>query len=110
MVVQDTEKSIQVMEAYTAGKQIQVRSRKSPPTENEWEDVEGRYGHTPAWNWQDFDYRVKPAEKPKPKEYWVLEGHAYENEGIANFAFNAQMAFHKGLGQRVVHVKEVIPS
>lgn len=51
---------ISVMHAYREGKTIQVRKTEK----EEWHDI----GHIdrPAWNWQNFDYRVKP-ELPKPK-------------------------------------------
>jgi hypothetical protein len=26
----------------------------------------------PLWNWQDYDYRVKPVEPVEPRKCWVL--------------------------------------
>lgn len=51
---------IAVMQAAERGEEIEVRACGS----SDW--------HLPAqyfaWNWRDFDYRVKP----KPQKFWVL--------------------------------------
>lgn len=52
MTKEETEKRIEVMQAYVDGKEIQVICRDMKT----WEDVVD-----PNWEWGHLDYRVKPA-------------------------------------------------
>lgn len=51
-----TEEMIEVMKAYTEGKKIQCK------------EVYGKSWHicTPAWDWRNFDYRIKPESHYRP--------------------------------------------
>ena len=71
------EYKISVMQAFKEGKQIQFKQLDDP--EGSWFD------HTnPGWNWNSFDYRVKPDEKTE-----------YQKE--------VEQAFHKGLTIQFKH-------
>lgn len=52
-----TAEKIAVMQAYLDGKQIQFNNN------NEWKDW--TIPLEPTWNWVDYDFRIKPEEKPK---------------------------------------------
>ena len=49
-----TEEKIKVMQAHIDGEYIEFRIKG----EEVWEDC-----GIPAWNWQEFEYRIKPEEK-----------------------------------------------
>ena len=52
------------MQAFVDGKEVQVRSRKWNPRESlkpDWVDEE-----LSCWNFEDFDYRIKPTAKLRP--------------------------------------------
>ena len=52
-----TREMIAVMQAYADGKKIQIADKGS----KDWAD----YGTgEPVWDWDAFDYRIKPEEKP----------------------------------------------
>ena len=57
MTKEETEKRIEVMQAYVDGKELQVICRDMKT----WEDVVD-----PNWEWGHLDYRVKPAPKFRP--------------------------------------------
>lgn len=52
-----TKEMIEVMQAYERGEQIEYRGRGS----NNW-----LLSTPPIWNWEYFDYRVKPKPKYRP--------------------------------------------
>ena len=54
---------IAVMQAAKEGKAIQRRYRTHPDTDVYWKDTP-----KPSWDWDTFDYRVKPAE---PRKVWL---------------------------------------
>ena len=61
MTREQTIEAIRVMQAYVDGKEVQVRSRKWNPRESlkpDWVDEE-----LSCWNFEDFDYRIKPTAK-----------------------------------------------
>ena len=64
MTREQTIEAIRVMQAFADGKGVQVRSRKWNPRESlkpDWVDEE-----LSCWNFEDFDYRIKPAAKLRP--------------------------------------------
>ena len=78
MTREQTIEAIRVMQAYVDGKEVQVRSRKWNPRESlkpDWVDEE-----LSCWNFEDFDYRIKPTATLRPWTpdevplgAWVLE-------------------------------------
>lgn len=78
---------IAVMEAFAAGKRIQVDD------EGGWIDCQ-----KPGWDWARNEYRVKP-EPAMPREFWIseLSGRAY------------QFKLAPGDGKGMIHVREVKP-
>ena len=57
----EKEQIVNVLEAYYIDKKkIQFRDKNS---NDEWMDMTKE----PKWNWDEFDYRVKPTKKKKPK-------------------------------------------
>lgn len=81
MTVNETLSAIEVMKAFTEGKQIQVRHRGG--TDQEWEDLPN--AHCPSWAWYGCEYRVKP-EPPKPREYWIAIRKNGENPFPSTFS------------------------
>ena len=64
MTREQTRNAIRVMQAYVDGKEVQVRSRKWNPRESlkpDWVDEE-----LSCWNFEDFDYRIKPTATLRP--------------------------------------------
>ena len=64
MTREQTIEAIRVMQAFADGKEVQVRSRKWNPRESlkpDWVDEE-----LSCWNFEDFDYRIKPTAKLRP--------------------------------------------
>ena len=71
-----TEEMIKVMQAYVGGKDLQYRNKK---TGMDWLDVTN-----PAWEWYDYEYRIKPEPKYrplKPEELIELKGKWLLNKG-----------------------------
>jgi len=70
-------RKIAVMEAYKEGKQIQYRISMDGTNIIPWTDCSHP---SPTWNWNEFDYRVKPVE---PQIIWVqtVNGKLYANCG-----------------------------
>ena len=64
MTREQTIEAIRVMQAFVDGKEVQVRSRKWNPRESlkpDWVDEE-----LSCWNFEDFDYRIKPTATLRP--------------------------------------------
>lgn len=64
MTREQTIEAIRVMQAYVDWKEVQVRSRKWNPRESlkpDWVDEE-----LSCWNFEDFDYRIKPTATLRP--------------------------------------------
>ena len=64
MNIEETKEAIRVMQGYVDGKEVQVRSRKWNPRESlkpDWVDEE-----LSCWNFEDFDYRIKPTATLRP--------------------------------------------
>lgn len=57
MTKEDIAECIKVMQAYVEGKQIQYVDSET----EDWTDIE-----SPIWNWDIYDYRVKPEPKYRP--------------------------------------------
>lgn len=57
-MIMTTEEKIEVMKAFTEGKQIQFLSHET----NQWEDVR----QYPLWDWPHYEYRVKPEPTYRP--------------------------------------------
>ena len=56
MIMKTTKEMIEVMQAYERGEQIEFV----------YEGIEWRNASNPAWDWNHFDYRVKPKKKYVP--------------------------------------------
>lgn len=54
-----TKEMIEVMQAYERGEEIEARLANY---EDRWGDA-----NAPLWNWECFEYRIKPKEKRGPK-------------------------------------------
>lgn len=57
MTRENTAECNKVMQAYVEGKPIQYADAET----EDWIDIE-----SPDWNWDNYDYRVKPAPKYRP--------------------------------------------
>lgn len=57
MTKEDIVECIKVMQAYVEGKQIQYVDSET----EDWSDIE-----SPIWNWDSYDYRIKPGPKYRP--------------------------------------------
>jgi len=55
------EEKLEVMKAYLEGKTIQFKNRKKEDDDS-WENA------NPTWDWDLFDYRIKPEESDEPKK------------------------------------------
>ena len=63
----DTENMIKVMQAFADGKRIESASRGC----NDWCPVS-----RPIWDWDSYDYRIKPASTYRPWNYYEIPmGH-----------------------------------
>lgn len=60
MTREKTKKAIDVMLAYVNGEKIQVKNKN----EKEWKDWEKDF--YPTWNYEYFDYRIKPEKRVRP--------------------------------------------
>lgn len=60
MTPDETREAAQVMLAFAEGQRVQRRRWAC----SDWSDW---VGCVPAWDWETFEYRVKP----KPREWWV---------------------------------------
>lgn len=76
-----TQEKIEVMEAYTEGKEIQVKHK----ADNVWADWV--VYDDPEWDWNSYEYRIKPEDKYRP----------YKNtdEMIEDFKRRAEIATHE---------------
>ena len=61
----ESEAAANVMLAYASGKPIQIRRRRCPPQRalEKWRDAYT----SPSWNWDLYDYRIKPP----PARLWA---------------------------------------
>lgn len=57
MTKEDIVECIKVMQAYVEGKQIQYVDSET----EDWADIE-----SPIWNWDSYDYRIKPGSEYRP--------------------------------------------
>lgn len=69
-VIDDTNRKIDVMKAFTEGKTVEF----SLKGENRWTVASSLF--SPAWDWHDLEYRVK---KKEPMVVWALVEPAYPN-------------------------------
>lgn len=63
----DIRSKIQVMEAFERGEEVEHRDRLN----DMW-----FASNFPAWNWKEFEYRIKP----KPKQVVVIEKWLFEDK------------------------------
>ena len=64
MTRDETRNAIRVMQAFVDGKEVQHLGKKWNPGEllkPDWCDT-----HEPLWNWEHYDYRIKPTAKLRP--------------------------------------------
>ena len=64
MTREQTIEAIRVMQAYVDGKEVQHLGKKWNPREllkPDWCDT-----HEPFWNWEHYDYRIKPTATLRP--------------------------------------------
>ncbi len=93
----DIDYMIATMQAAKEGKAIQSRSRTHSNIDENWSDVT-----SPLWNWDERDYRVKPAP---PRRVWVnwyptmncrsliCYDSREEAESMTRYAINEQIEF-----------------
>ena len=94
-----TKHRIKVMQAFVDGEDIQVMPLHK--TDREWEDV-----ITPAWNWADCDYRIKPQLYSRwliIDEYGVIHG-SYFDKDMAQYDL-ASRTFYSNA--RIIRVREI---
>lgn len=84
---------IAVVTAYRDGKQIEFRRNDGEP---KWLD-----NVSPRWNFESFDYRIKPA----PREWWMITC-AHEKQCGALIYREKQESIAPNCSQ--IHVREVI--
>ena len=66
-----TEEKIEIMQAYVDGRDIEFRSKKN--IRGEWSEIPS--GRNPHWNWEVFDYRLKPKHQPSKHQPSTVEAH-----------------------------------
>jgi DNA polymerase III delta prime subunit len=98
----DIDSMIAVLQAAKAGKRIQIRSNHGWKTELHWSDRD----NTITWNFEAFDYRVKP----EPREWWLVQSKIEENYNVHAFrdlrdAENYNLGYW---GKKPIKVREVI--
>ncbi len=90
-----TAEKIEVMQAFAAGKKIQIKEKST----NFWDDW--RCPFDPVWSWDSCDYRVKPEEE-KPRlmtnrqlACWVTKGNGEYRygEGCTVFSYHSYDPF-----------------
>lgn len=60
---EETVEAIKVMQAWVDGRKgLQYR----PTDHSEWYDIHEDYVGTMCWDWDKFDYRIKPTSKLRP--------------------------------------------
>jgi hypothetical protein len=79
--VSTTAEQILVMQGFECGESIQRRLRSAPP--NTWlKSYDKESSPNPYWNWQDYDYRIKPV----PKVIYVNE----YKEGVLDYYYKSK--------------------
>jgi hypothetical protein len=64
MNIEQTKEAIRIMQAYVDGKEVQYLGKKRNPMGlllSDWCDT-----HEPFWNFEHYDYRIKPTAKLRP--------------------------------------------
>lgn len=99
MTKEETKQAIAVMQAYCEGKSIQFKGKKDIEWSNS--DREGTF----AWNWNVYDYRIKPEAKVRPytfeemceavKKHGLLVKTKGINEVFAVGGFDEENVFYK---------------
>jgi hypothetical protein len=91
---------IEVVTAHKDGKPIEGRHVTGT---TDWSDCT----IDPAWNFGDWDYRVKP-EPPKPREWWFVKNLG--SDGAARYGWTRYDVKQIGVDYlEQVHVREVLP-
>ena len=109
MTTGQTEKCIEVMQAFIAGKQIESTEKGK----SEWKSIYHSAGITPTWDWSLYEYRVqpeppKPIEKSAPKEVWVV--YRSDTGAMVASEFDETKANHyaTGYGRDVARVARYV--
>lgn len=61
MTREQTKEAIRIMQAYVDGKEVEYLGKKWDSKESFKQDW--CYTLTPLWNWEHYDYRIKPTAK-----------------------------------------------
>jgi hypothetical protein len=64
MNIEQTKEAIRVMQAYVDGKEVEYLGKKWDSKELFKQDW--CYTHSPLWNWEHYDYRIKPTATLRP--------------------------------------------
>ena len=64
MNIEQTKEAIAVMQAYVDGKEVQYLGKKWDSKESFKQDW--CYTLSPLWNWEHYDYRIKPTATLRP--------------------------------------------
>lgn len=87
---------IEVMQAALYGKEVQFFN-----SSGEWQDLEDE---EPLWDWDQFDYRIKPT----PLEFWV-NVHANLTHAVEVFTTEGDAEIHaKHSKVKTIKVREVM--
>lgn len=71
-IIHTTQEKIGIMTAHLEGKPIECRHKLM----KDWHG-----DANPAWDWANYEYRVKP----QPKELWVVSSEGYPHENLSPF-------------------------
>lgn len=66
----NTKEMIEVMEAWLAGAELQYRIARP---EEEWHDFSNKI--EPSWDWDTYEWRVRPKGKRKMYQYVLQDEH-----------------------------------
>lgn len=86
---------VAVMNAAKEGKEIQRRCAG----DKGWNDAS-----RPAWNWVDFEYRVKP----EPREWWAILNYMGTPVGIFQEKDDAEFNAKNWNNATIVPVREIL--
>lgn len=78
----DIKEKIAVMQAYAEGKKIEICSINTDPIKK-WFVC-----YAPTWNWDSFDYRVKPELKPRPYMFDELQDEMAKGKFVVKHKYS----------------------
>ncbi len=91
---EETKKAIEVMQAFVDGKKIQVKAKM------DWDSMEDLVEEEPLWDWQTFQYRIKPS----PRVFYAVQkqGHRFPDPDL--YSEPPEIDIHS----KIIKLQEVI--